>query len=58
MTKRISAEEKAIIDYVESNDSASVDNLDTEMKRYTEIASVQMRKYDSSPSFSLSDTLR
>jgi hypothetical protein len=42
MTERISAEEQAIIDYVESNDSASVDNLDTEMERYTEIAHTQM----------------
>lgn len=44
MTKIISAEEQAIIDYVESNDSASIDNLNTEINRYTKTARAQMSK--------------
>ncbi len=44
MTAKISAEEKAIIDYVESDLSSSVDNVESEKKRYAKIALTQMNK--------------
>jgi len=44
MTAKISAEEKAIIDYVESDLTSSVDNVESEKKRYVKIALTQMNK--------------
>ncbi len=44
MTAKISAEEKAIIEYVESDRAKSVDNIENEKKRYTQIARTQMSK--------------
>jgi len=44
MTAKLSAEEKAIIDYVESNHATSIDNVENEKKRYTQIAFAQMSK--------------
>ena len=44
MTANISAEERAIIDYVESNLASSVDNVESEKKRYAKIALTQMNK--------------
>ena len=44
MTAKISAEEKAIIDYVESDLTSSVDNVESEKKRYAKIALTQMNK--------------
>jgi predicted DNA binding CopG/RHH family protein len=44
MTAKLSAEEKAIIDYVESNHATSIDNVENEKKRYTQIALAQMSK--------------
>jgi predicted DNA binding CopG/RHH family protein len=44
MTSKLSVEEKAIIDYVESGRANSVANLENEMKRYAQIAVTQMNK--------------
>ena len=44
MTVKLSAEEKAIIEYVESNHATSIDNVENEKNRYTQIAQAQMRK--------------
>ncbi|MGZ8915687.1 MAG: antitoxin [Methylobacter sp.] len=44
MTAKLSAEEKAIIKYVESDRPASIDNVENEKKRYTQIARAQMSK--------------
>ena len=44
MALKLSLEEKAIIDYVEGGDAASIDDLETEKKRYTQIARAQMGK--------------
>ena len=44
MTANISAEEKAIIDYVESDLTSSVDNVESEKNRYAKIALTQMHK--------------
>jgi len=44
MTAKISTEEKAIIDYVESDLTSSVDNVESEKKRYAKIALTQMNK--------------
>jgi len=41
-TAKSSAEEKAIIEYVESDSAVSIDNVETEKKRYTQIAHSQM----------------
>ena len=44
MTTKISAEEKAIIEYVESDIASSIDNVENEKKRYGQIARTQMNK--------------
>lgn len=44
MTAKLSAEEKAIIKYVESNQATSIDDVESEKKRYTNIARTQMTK--------------
>ncbi len=44
MTSKLSVEEKAIIDHVESGRAQSVDDLETETKRYAQIAKAQMNK--------------
>ncbi|WP_019865833.1 hypothetical protein [Methylovulum miyakonense] len=44
MTTIFSAEEQAIIDYVESGYPVSVDDVDTEIDRYAQIARAQMSK--------------
>lgn len=44
MTTKISAEEKAIIEYVESDRASSVDNVENEKMRYAQIARNQMTK--------------
>jgi predicted DNA binding CopG/RHH family protein len=44
MTAKLSAEEKAIIKYVESERTISVDNVENEKKRYTQVARSQMSK--------------
>jgi predicted DNA binding CopG/RHH family protein len=44
MTAKFSAEEKAIIKYVESDLPTSIDNVENEKKRYTQIARSQMSK--------------
>ena len=44
MTAKLSAEEKAIIEYVESGRANSVDDVGNEKKRYAQIASTQMNK--------------
>ena len=44
MTTKLSAEEKAIIEYVESNRATSIDNVENEKNRYTQIARAQMSK--------------
>jgi predicted DNA binding CopG/RHH family protein len=44
MTVKLSAEEKAIIDYVESNRAISVSNVEEEKNRYAHIAAAQMSK--------------
>ena len=44
MTTKLSADEKAIIEYVESNRAISIDNVEDEKKRYTQIACAQMSK--------------
>lgn len=44
MTVKLSAEEKAIIDYIESGRAQSVDDVENEKKRYAQIAIAQMNK--------------
>ena len=44
MTAKISAEEKAIIEYVESDIASSIDNVESEKNRYVQIARTQMNK--------------
>jgi predicted DNA binding CopG/RHH family protein len=44
MTAKISAEEKVIIEYVESGRASSIDNVEKEKRRYTQIARTQMSK--------------
>lgn len=44
MTAKLSAAEKAIVDYVESDQAESVDNVENEKNRYTQIARTQMNK--------------
>ncbi len=44
MTAKISAEEKAIIEYVESDIASSSVNVENEKKRYAQIARTQMNK--------------
>jgi len=44
MTAKLSVEEKVIIEYVESNHATSIDNVENEKKRYTQIACTQMNK--------------
>jgi hypothetical protein len=44
MTAKISTEEKAIIEYVESDRVSSVDDVENEKKRYAQIAHTQMSK--------------
>ena len=44
MTAKISTEEKAIIEYVESDRASSVDDVENEKKRYAQIAHTQMSK--------------
>jgi predicted DNA binding CopG/RHH family protein len=44
MTAKLSAEGKAIIDYVESGRAVSIDDVENEKKRYAQIATVQMNK--------------
>ena len=44
MKAKFSAEEKAIIDYVESDRAISIDNVENEKARYTQIACAQMSK--------------
>ena len=44
MTAKLSAEEIAIIKYVESGRAISIDNVEKEKKRYTQIANSQMSK--------------
>jgi len=44
MTAKISAEEKAIIEYVESDIASSIVNVENEKKRYAQIARTQMNK--------------
>jgi predicted DNA binding CopG/RHH family protein len=42
MAVKLSAEEKSIIDYVESDRAKSIDNVENEKKRYRKIACAQM----------------
>ncbi|MCX7099924.1 MAG: hypothetical protein NTX38_00110 [Methylobacter sp.] len=44
MTAKLSAEGKAIIEYVESDHAFSIDNVENEKKRYTQLALSQMSK--------------
>lgn len=44
MTAKLSAEEKAIIEYVEGNDANSVSDVNNEKNRYKQIAITQMSK--------------
>lgn len=44
MNPKLSAEEKAIIKYIESDHAMSIDNVASEKKRYTAIAHEQMTK--------------
>jgi predicted DNA binding CopG/RHH family protein len=44
MTAKISAEEKAIIEYVESDNTISINDAGNEIKRYRQIACSQMNK--------------
>lgn len=44
MTTKLSAQEKAIIDYVESGCAISVDNVEEEKTRFAQIAAAQMSK--------------
>ncbi len=44
MTAKLSVEEKAIIEYVESGRAISIENVEEEKSRYTQIARSQMSK--------------
>ena len=44
MITKLSVEEKAIIEYVESGRAISIDNVEKEKSRYTQIARTQMSK--------------
>jgi predicted DNA binding CopG/RHH family protein len=44
MTTKLSAEEIAIIDYVEGSQPTSIDNVENEKNRYTQIACAQISK--------------
>jgi len=44
MTIKLSAQEKAIIEYVEGDYAKSIDNLENEKKRYSLVARNQMSK--------------
>jgi predicted DNA binding CopG/RHH family protein len=44
MTNKLSAEEEAIIEYIESNRATSIDNVENAKIRYTQIARAQMSK--------------
>ncbi|MDP3331763.1 MAG: antitoxin [Methylococcaceae bacterium] len=44
MTAKLSAEEKAIIEYVEGNEANSIDDVENEKNRYKQIAITQMSK--------------
>jgi len=44
MTIRISAEEKAVLDYVDGSGSTSADDLNAVINHYTKIARTQMSK--------------
>ncbi len=44
MTLNLTSEENTIIDYVESNNASSIDNLKNEKDRYKQIAIAQMSK--------------
>jgi predicted DNA binding CopG/RHH family protein len=44
MTTKLSIEEKAIIDYIESGRAVSVADVDNEKKRYANISANQMNK--------------
>ncbi|MDP1773417.1 MAG: hypothetical protein Q8L15_14160 [Methylobacter sp.] len=44
ITAKFSAEEKAIAVYIESDSAVSIDNVENEKKRYTQIARSQMSK--------------
>jgi predicted DNA binding CopG/RHH family protein len=44
MTLKLTSEENTIIDYVESNNASSIDNLKNEKDRYKQIAIAQMSK--------------
>jgi hypothetical protein len=44
MTDEFSAEEKAIVEYVESGSAVCIDNVENEKKRYTQITRSQMSK--------------
>jgi len=46
MTTKLSAEERAIVDYVESSEVTSVDNVAIEKKRYRQIAVAQISKME------------
>jgi hypothetical protein len=48
MTTKFSAEEKTIIEYVESGRAISVDNVEKEKNRFTQIVRTQMCKKKSS----------
>lgn len=41
MTAKLSAEEKAIVECVESDSAVSIENVENEKKRYTQIARSQ-----------------
>jgi len=43
-TAKFSSEEKTIIEYVESDSAVSIDNVENEKKRYTQIARSQISK--------------
>ena len=44
MTTKLSAAEKTVIDYIESDPAVSVDHIENEKNRYTQIACEQMSK--------------
>ena len=44
MTLNLTSEENTIIDYVESNNASSIDNLKNEKDRYKQMAIAQMSK--------------
>jgi len=44
MKAKLSAEEKSIIEYIESDRAISIDNVENEKKRYRQIACTQMSK--------------